>query len=271
MNLKLFVERHPATCYFILTFSISWLGALGLIANKLFHGQSIPKMDGILMFPIMLLGPTGASLILTRQTEGKAGLRNLGSSMSRWKLPLKWYLISFLIPPCLILLTLFTLKTFISLAFSPNLFYFGLLFGIPAGIFEEIGWMGYAFPKIRLRHNFISSGLILGFFWGLWHLPVIDFLGAASPHGRFLVPFFLAFIAIQMAIRLIIAWIYERTNSILLAQFMHAVSTGCLATFGPGGLTPAQETLWYALYAALLWVMVLTIHLTRGRGRSSRI
>src|SRR5450432_4113759 len=127
------------------------------------------------------------------------------------------------------MLVLLFLKNFISPAFTPNSFYFGFLFGIPAGFFEEIGCTGYAFPKMRLKQNFVQAGVTLGLFWGLWHLPVTDFLGAASPHGKYLFLFFLAFTGILTAMRVLIARVYSNTSSILSAQFMHAVSNGCLA------------------------------------------
>ncbi len=259
MDFKRVTQKHPATIYFVLTFLISWVGAFILVAPKLFSSQPIPKMDGILMFPIMLLGPVAASIILIALTDGIAGFRDLLQRMGKWKVPVKWYLIALSIPPFLIMLVLLSLKSFVSPAFSPNFFYFGFLFGIPAGFFEEIGWMGYAFPKLRLKQNFIKTSVILGFLWGLWHFPVIDFLGAASPHGKYLFLFFIAFIAILIAIRVLITWIYSNTTSMPLAQLMHAVSTGCLAMLGPSMLSPVQETLRYMTYAVLLWITVLII------------
>lgn len=57
----------------------------------------------------------------------------------------------------------------------------------------------------------------LGVVWGLWHAPVVDYLGAAAPHGVYWVPFFLTFVAMVMAVRVLIGWIYSNTGSILLA------------------------------------------------------
>ena len=259
MNLKKLVQRNPTASYFIITFVISWLGAFILVSPKLFSGQAIPKMDGILMFPLMLIGPVAASFTLTYLTEGKTGIKNFFSRMGKWKAPLKSYVIAFIIPPCLILLTLFILQIFVSPLFKPNFFLLGFLFGIPAGFFEEIGWTGFAYKKLRLKFTVFKSSLILGLFWGLWHLPVIDFLGAASPHKQYLLPFFIAFIAILVAMRLIMMWIYSKNESLPLVQFMHIVSTGCLVTFGPFNITPAQETLWYAMYAIVLFIAALFI------------
>ena len=259
MNLKKLVQLRPVTSYFTATFVISWLGAFILVAPKLFSGQAIPKMDGILMFPLMLIGPVAASFTLTYLNEGKTGIRNFFLRMGKWKAPFKWYVIAFIIPPCLILITLFTLQTFVSPVFKPNFFLFGFLFGIPAGFLEEIGWTGFAYKKLRLKFTVFKTALIVGLFWGLWHLPVIDFLGAASPHKQYLWPFFIAFIAVLVSMRLIMMWIYSNTDSLPLVQFMHAVSTGCLATFGPFNITPAQETSWYAMYAIVLSITALFI------------
>jgi membrane protease YdiL (CAAX protease family) len=252
MALKKFILRYPIIAYFLSTFIISWLGALLLISPKLLSGQPVDKMDGLLMFPVMIIGPCLVSILLTAVAEGRSGLKNLWRNTMKWKVNLKWYIIAFIIPPSLILLTLMLLKLFVSSAFTPNLFLIGILFGIPAGFFEEIGWTGYALPKLRLKRSIIKSGLILGFLWGLWHIPVIDFLGAATPHGHYLIPFSAAFIAILVAMRLLMTWVHSHTNSILLAQFMHVISTGSLVILGPPTLSPIQETSWYALYAVLL-------------------
>ncbi|MBS1669232.1 MAG: CPBP family intramembrane metalloprotease [Bacteroidetes bacterium] len=259
MNYKNIIVRHPITSYFIGTFAISWLGAFILVSSKLFSGQAIPKMDGILMFPLMLIGPVAASLALTQLAEKKTGIRNLFSQMGEWKAPFKWYAIVFVIPPCLILITLFILRTFVSPVFKPNFFIFGFLFGIPEGFLEEIGWTGFAYKKLRLHHTVLKSSVIVGLFWGLWHLPVIDFLGATYPHKQYLLPFFISFTAILVAMRLLMMWVYSKTGSMPLVQFMHVVSTGCLVAFGPFNINPAQEALWYAMYAIVLFISALFV------------
>ncbi len=263
MSLKDLNQKHPVTVYFIMAFTISWLGAFIVVAPKLLSGQPIPKIDGILMFPAMIIGPAAASIVLTAITEGKTGLRNLRSRMGKWKVPVKWYLVATLIPPCLIMIVLLLLKNFLSPAFAPHFFLIGILFGIPAGFFEEIGWSGYAIPKMLREQSALKTGIIAGFLWGLWHLPVIDFLGAASPHGQYWLPFALSFILAMTAMRIIIVWVYSNTNSVLLAQFIHVISTGSLVVLGPNAVSPARETLWYALYAGLLWVAVLIIFTLR--------
>jgi len=82
--------------------------------------------------------------------------------------------------------------------------------------------MGYAFPKIRSQSNGLSAGVVFGLLWALWHSPVIDYLGTATPHDADWRPSFLAFTLVMTAMRVLITWIYSNTKSALLAQLMHA-------------------------------------------------
>jgi hypothetical protein len=41
---------------------------------------------------------------------------------------------------------------------------------VAVGFFEELGWTGFATPRLRLRHGFLATGLIVGVPWGAWHL-----------------------------------------------------------------------------------------------------
>lgn len=211
------------------------------------------------MFPLMIIGVALAGIILTVATDGKSGLRNLFAQTGKIKVPFHFYAIALLIPPLLISFTLFCLTKFVSVSFTPNFFPLGFLFGIPAGFFEEIGWTGFALRKMLSTMNERSAGIIVGIFWGIWHLPVIDFLGAASPHANYLLPFFFSFVLLLTAMRLLMTRVYARTKSIFIVQLMHMVSTGCLVMLGPQKSSAAQEALWYFLYAILLWIAVLII------------
>lgn len=119
--------------------------------------------------------------------------------------------------------------------------------------------MGYAFPKMSARHTPLAASVLLGLLWGLWHLPAINYLGTATPHGAYWFRYFVAFAAAMTAMRVLIAWTYVNTQSVLLSQLMHASSTGSLVIFSPARVTAAQETFWYLVYAAALWIAVAII------------
>jgi len=260
-----FPQRHPVVSYFALTFAISWLGALAVALPTLLRHQPISKATGILMFPAMLLGPSLAGLLLTRVVDGRLGVRSLLSRISLRHVCSRWYAV-LILPPLLVLAVLLLLKGVVSPAFAPNFFALGVVFGVPAGFLEEIGWTGYAFPKMRSANNAVAPAVLLGLLWSLWHLPVVDHLGAAAPHGAYALPFFLAFGLAMTAMRVLIAWLYANTNSILLAQLMHISSTAALVVFGAPHVSAAQETMWYTLYALILWLLAALVAKAFGKG-----
>jgi hypothetical protein len=110
----------------------------------------------------------------------------------------------------------------------------------------------------------LRAALLLGVLWGLWHFPVADSLGAASPHGRYFPEFFAAFVAMIAGLRLLIAWVYTDTGSIRIAQSLHASSTGFLVVLGAPAVSPGQEALWYAGYAAVLGLVAATVVALNG-------
>jgi membrane protease YdiL (CAAX protease family) len=209
---KLFRDR-----LLLLAFTISWLGALAMAATHLLRHEPLPIITGILMFPAMLLGPSLSGIFLTWITAGSPGLRDLFSKLLRARVPPRWYA-PLLIPPVLVLSLLFSLKTFLSPVFTPNLFLMGVLFGVPAGVLEEIGWTGFAFPRMSSQHNPLSASITLGLLWSLWHLPVVNYLGTATPNGPYWFPFFMAFTFAMTAIRVLISWLYTNTKSVLISS-----------------------------------------------------
>jgi len=274
MRLKKFLVRHPVSGYFCITFLVSWGGAMALVAPYLINGEPIPRMFGLFMFPVMLLGPSLTAIFLTRLIDGKSGLKDLYSRMKRGRIGAKWYLIAIGLPPVAILIVLNFMGHLISPVFDPHLFVIGLSFGLLAGYLEEIGWTGYAYPRMNLSHDVFWNSIILGIIWCFWHIPVIDYLGSASPHGKYLLLYFFSFVSVMVPLRSLIAWIYRNTHSVLLAQIMHASSTGFLVMLSPTPISPSREPIWYFVYGGVLWIITIAIriielHKSGNKGGSS--
>ena len=251
-----FTRRRPLACYFSLVYLLSAV-ALVVIGLPNLDGTASRSMLPLVVFPVMVAGVGLTGIALTAVTGGRAGLRELAARFRR-PIARRWLAV-LLIPPAGILAVLGGLSLGVSSQFTPQFFIFGIAAGVVAGFCEEIGWTGFAYPQMRARFGWLPAALLLGVLWGLWHLPVVDSLGAASPHGSYWPEFFAAFIAVLIAIRVLIAWTYEHTGSLRMAQLLHASSTGFLVILSAPRVTPAQEALWYIIYAGLLWAIVITV------------
>jgi uncharacterized protein len=255
MGLLGLVRRFPLACYFALVYAVSAL-ALVVIGPPRLSGSAAFPVASLVMFPVMVVCVALVGVALTAATGGRAGLRDLRSRLTR--LRARWLLVV-LIPPVAILAVLELFRAVAGPSFTPGFLAFGIAAGVLAGFFEEIGWTGFAYPRMRTRFGALGGALLLGLLWGVWHLPVVDSLGAASPHGMALPAFFASFVAVLTALRALIAWVYTNTGSVLMAQLLHASSTGFLVVLSAPRVTPAQEALWYLGYAVVLWAVVAVV------------
>jgi membrane protease YdiL (CAAX protease family) len=250
------LRRSPLLAYFALVYAAS-AAALAVIGWPRLDGVGGPAVASLVMFPVIVIAVGVAGLGMTAVTEGRRGLQQLRVRTTRWRLG-RWWLV-LLVPPIGMLLVLTAMQMFVSPSYAPHFLVFGIGAGILAGVFEEIGWTGFAFPRLSNRFGALGGAFLLGLLWALWHFPVVDSLGAASPHGSALPLFFGSFAAVLVATRVLIAWLYANTGSVLGAQLLHASSTGWLVVLSPSAVSPEQEALWYLAYAALLWIVVALV------------
>jgi membrane protease YdiL (CAAX protease family) len=253
------IWRHPLLAFFAAAYGAS-LVALAVIGLPTLHPGGGKPLAPLVMFPLMVITVGVAGVALTAAVSGRAAARQLLRGTRRWRGGPAYYL-ALLIPPACILASLALLHALAGRAFTPNMFPIGLAFGVLAGFFEEFGWSGFAYPRVGARFGLLRGAVLLGLIWGLWHVPVVDSLGAASPHGSALPLFFLAFVLVLTSLRVLIAWIYTRTGSLLMAQCMHASSTGFLVVLGAAHVTSTQEALWYGVYGALLGAAAASVWL----------
>ena len=266
------VRRFPLGAYFAVAYGLSLLaaGVIGLPARSV-------SPSSFVMFPVLVIGVGSAGVALTAATRGREGLADLGRRFRRWRLG-RWYLV-LLVPPLGILAVVTVFRFLVSPGFGSALvpfnmtlgfLAFGLAVGLLSGFTEEMGWTGFAYPRLSPRFGALAGAVLLGLLWGIWHFPVIDSLGAASPHGAYLPAYFGSFILAMMAMRVLIAWVYSNTQSVLAAQLLHASSTASLVIVSPAHVTAAQEALWYIAYAGLLWILVAIVIARFGASLTGR-
>jgi membrane protease YdiL (CAAX protease family) len=272
VGLRALVRRHPLAVYFVLAYTVSWAGIL-LVAAPGGVPAAPEAVAGLLplVFLAMVAGPSLAGLLLTALIDGRDGLRALLSRLTRWRVAPFWYAAALLTAPALLLAVLAPLALG-STAFLPKPFTtadpaglaaLALAGGLMAGLFEEIGWSGFATPRLLRRHGWLAAGLLLGLPWWAWHA-LGDYWGGAA-YGGWYLPHLLLWGVALPAYRVLMTRVYARTGSLLVAVLMHAAFTGGQALLEPAWTTAANAVLWYGAFALALWAAVGLVALADRR------
>ncbi|HYN61319.1 MAG TPA: CPBP family glutamic-type intramembrane protease [Rubrivivax sp.] len=268
MKIEPWIRRHPVCSFFALAFGISWGGILVVTATTGFDLLELRPLDTGLIFVFMLLGPSTSGLALTALLDGRAGLRRLLARTTHWRLGLRWYGFALMTMPLLLLAILWPLGVFLDPAYSPRFQWHLFAIGFIAGSFEEVGWTGFATPRLLQRQRLFLAGLWLGLLWALWHV-LVDFRQNSSAMGAlWLLEFAVLYVGALSAYRVLMTWVYANTLSLLLAVLMHASYTGWLLTLYPA-TSLEQGLVWQTAFALALWVVVAVV-MTGRAGRGSR-
>jgi membrane protease YdiL (CAAX protease family) len=173
---------RPLVVFFVLAFAITWLSILAFVASRSFGFDNITASDGLVIFAFMCLGPSIAGLVMTAVVSGRAGFRDLGARIARWRVAPGMWAIALLTSPLITVVVLGSLAVAVSRAFTPDARVIGLVIGLMAGVFEEIGWTGFATPRLLQRYSWLVGGLVLGLIWASWH-GFADFTGNIAAKG----------------------------------------------------------------------------------------
>jgi uncharacterized protein len=274
-GLKGLLTRHPLLSFFALAYALTWLAwspwylsesGVGLLP---FDGDSISDY----LNPVaLILGPTLSAFIMTGATEGKDGVRRLLRRIVLWRVGFGWYLFVLLGIPAIVVLSTVVLpgalSSFDAAAVSTTLFLYvvaGPVFLFIGGpVFEEIGWRGFALPRLQRLYGPLVGTLVLGALWGLWHLPLFLIPSWDTPHGSLLDV--ALFVVLAMSIALVITWVFNNTKqSVLLAILAHgsinSAAVSMYALFPADAVTGGITNVAIGFGLAALVVVVLT----RGR------
>ena len=270
------MKRHSLVMYFIMAYGITWI--LSILATEGLPPFQLPATIIVFSTIVLHYGPSLAAIIITGIVDGKSGIRGLLGRFREWRVGVHWYLFVLLFPTILRLIAVGldvllggVLPKFASADIAPEgihplllpvLVVVGVLF--QAGIAEEIGWRGYALPKLQTRSNALVSSLILGFVWGLWHFHPQSW-SILAPIG-----FWYMFLVIPLTI--IFTWVYNNTKgSLLIAVLFHTASNTAdwLVPITPG-LTSASGIIPFILSGVLLWIVAIIVVISFGSARLSR-
>lgn len=277
-TIKTFIKRHPVLTFYVGVFVISWGGVLLVIGG--FGGIPATKEQFETLLPVaimaLLAGPIVAGILLTGLVYGRAGFRELRSRLFRWRVGVRWYAAALLTAPILMTALIFALSLLFP-EFLPGILaaddkashlLMGLATGLVAGIFEELGWTGFAVPGLRRRHGVLATGLIVGLLWGAWHLLVTVWASGTASGELSLVSYLLDPLLFLPVYRMLMVWVYDRTGSLLVAMLMHASLSASTRILQPP-LTGVPLLTFDLVLTAALWVVVAAVAVA-NRGKLSR-
>src|SRR3989441_9175356 len=242
--------------FFILTYAVMWTCFITVAAAAIPARRPL----GALLVLLGTFAPSLVALGLTARAEGLRGIRILLAGVLRWRVAPQWYLFAAGYIP--------TIKLTVALVhrvatgawprFGNEAWYIiplAIAFSTPFQAGEEIGWRGYALPRLAERFGLARASLLLGLIWAFWHLPQF-FIREADTYRQ---PFFL-FVLQVTALSVAMAWLWERTGrSLLLPMLMHSAvnnSKDIVPSAVPGGTNTfgLSTSLVGWLTLALLWV-----------------
>ena len=254
--------------FFLLTFAVSW---------ACFVTVAIAPVTASARAVLLLLGTFAPGLIavaVTAANSGADGVRALFGRLLPAHVALRWYLFA--------LLYMAAIKGLVAVSYRVG---FGawprfgdealwiIVLAIPIStlsqVGEELGWRGWALPRLGRRLGLAWAGLVLGFIWALWHLPLF-FVAGADKSGQSFPMYALQVIALSVAL----TWLYSKTaGSVLLAMLLHAAvnNTKDLVPSATSGATSVfsltgSATGW--LTVAWLWLCAVwfLFDLRKSRG-----
>ncbi len=239
--------------FFVLTYALMWacfisVAVAGIPANR-------PL--GALLLYLGAFAPSLVALGLTARAEGSTGVRALLGRVLQGQVAARWYVFAIGYIPA-IKLTVALVHRVATGAwprFGTEPWYlipFAIALSTPFQAGEEIGWRGYALPRLAARFGLGGASILLGLIWAFWHLPQF-FIPEADTYGQSFLVFALQVTALSVAM----AWLYARTNgSLLLVMLMHAAVNNA-KDIVPSAMPGATNT--FGLSASLVAWLTVTL------------
>jgi membrane protease YdiL (CAAX protease family) len=210
------LRGHPVVTFFVVTFVVAWafvpFGSFGAFA---------PLLGALVVAPLC---------------GGRAGLRELGSRLIRWRVGWYWYAVAFGLPLGVHVVTAILgipavgapSVTLSSVGSFLLVFAIRLVNPLDGPLGEEPGWRGFALPGLQARLSPLAATAILAVVVTVWHVPLVFFEeGGTTP------TFLIYFTVTTVAVTFWYSWLFNHTRgSVLLVLIAHSVE-GSIQTSGP--------------------------------------
>jgi uncharacterized protein len=274
-SLRQVMRQHPLFSFFFMAYAFTWIISLPYILSVWDILPRDSTFASILFFFKPFAGPTLAAIIMTGTIDGKAGVRRLWNRMTQWHAGWRWYLFILLGIPALLLLgiilqpgALASLKGLTPAVLVSYPVVFVVVF-LGVALPEEIGWRGFALPRMQPRYGPLWGTLLLGVVWAFWHVPF--FLtpdqggGPGTNVATFLANFSIFFLFV-VALAVIFTWVFNHTHgSVFIATLLHAAIDTPQVVWVPLFLSVGITSLNLAALIGFGVPALLIVILTRGR------
>ena len=219
-----------------------------------------------LLYALWLLGtfaPSLVALALTARKYGTTGVRTLIGRIFQWRLAVRWYVFAISYVAVIKLIVAVAHRMVIGAwprfgHDGPVVMLVAILLSTPVQSGEEVGWRGYALPRLAQSMGYARGELLLGVLWACWHLPQF-FVAAADTYRQSFPVWSLQVIALSVTM----AWLYTKSNgSLLLMMLMHAAVNNTKdivpsAVSNPAGTFSLHASLVMYLTVAVLWIAAI--------------
>jgi membrane protease YdiL (CAAX protease family) len=247
-------EKKLAIIFVLLTYILTWSIEIPVALTR--HGYATINISKVLQ-TICTLSPGVVALMITAIFHKKTGLITLLKAVLKWKVKFKWYIIVIILSVLLCGLSLVLFNWAYGQTNKPDavynfIFYFIIILPLSA-LWEEIGWRGLLLPVLQNKFTPLKASIIIGFVWGLWHLPIYL---ALDPYGANTIYYFLFMFIGCFAISILQTWLYNSTNgSVFICIILHnAINTS--AAYFYGNLKNAE------FRPFIIWIVLLALTAT---------
>lgn len=262
-------RRRPLVAFVGLTFAISWTIWIALILSS----TGIATPAGYFLNVLAIAGPSIAAIVIAILLGG-TWLRDLVAGLSLARLSTRWVVTALVLPLGMVAFAILVAVLFLGTAaptFSVAIgatiaVEFVRIFFLGGPLGEEIGWRGFALPRLQATRTAYDASVLLGVIWGLWHIPLYFVSGTgqfetlrAGTDPAFAIG---GFVGWTIGLSILFTWLFNQTRgSLLVVMLFHAAVN--LAVFLPALL--GSTGLVSLLNVAVTWLVAVIVTVRFGR------